>query len=57
MRPVSIAAVFGGCLPLLAAGAVDTNGYKAVIHPGAADGSGFWNRRAQWFMYALASVA
>ena len=47
-------AIVFGCLPLLAAGAVDTNEYRTVIHPGAADGSGFWNRRAQWFMYAPA---
>ena len=39
---------------LAAAGAVDTNEYLTVIHPGAADGTGFWNANAQWFMYAPA---
>ena len=28
--------------------------YEHVIHPGAADGSGFWNERAKWFMFAPA---
>ena len=39
---------------LVASGAVDTNEYNTVIHPGATDGSGFWNAHAQWFMYAPA---
>ena len=28
--------------------------YDHVIHPGAADGTGFWNERSKWFMYAPA---
>ena len=28
--------------------------YDHVIHPGNADGSGFWNERSIWFMYAPA---
>lgn len=28
--------------------------YENVIHPGNDDGTGFWNERAKWFMYAPA---
>ena len=31
-----------------------TSEYENVIHPGRADGSGFWNEKAKWFMYAPA---
>ncbi len=30
---------------------VDTDEYDHVVHPGKDDGSEFWNRRANWFMY------
>jgi len=42
------ALLFGTC------SAAATDEYDHVIHPGAADGSGFWNKNAKWFMYAPA---
>ena len=48
----------GGLLACLCASAafaaVDVAEYNHVIHPGTADGAGFWNVRAKWFMYAPA---
>ena len=40
---------------LLVAGArAEVSEYDHPVHPGAADGSGFWNERSKWFMYAPA---
>ena len=41
---------------MAAVAGVDTTEYENVIHPGSADGSGFWNAHAKWFMYAPAEA-